>query len=427
MRLFIEEDRRYRLLVIAFCVATLIVGITAAVKYDNYFLLGNYAEQDNDDVRYIHGARVLVEQGKLAYFEDEPTTFVMPGYPLFLAAVLKVFGAADSDLVYVRAAQVIIQALSVYLLYFVGRELFNKRVGLLACFISFLYLPDYVASSLILTETLYRFFFILLFYFSILALKSRKTKYYIITGVVWGVVCLIRANAATYPLLLFIFWLVDRYTVREILKYGLIVSVAFFVLMSPWWIRNYNVSGRFIPFTDSSANPRLLGMFIFWQAPSFAKEIPEELMYDEFVRTVFSAREGVPEEVQHRLANYIFITGLKKEPVKYILWHTVGKTAKLYIAPYYWKPIFGVDKVTMGVFHLFIVIAGILGFITIKRRRSKGGAVLFVLLLITTVTFLPFITFDRYGYPQMYMFILAAAYYLESMYSKRPTATGEIT
>ena len=43
---------------------------------------------------------------------------------------------------------------------------------------------------------------------------------------------------------------------------------------------------------------------------------------------------------------------------------------------------------------------------------------LIVFLLINTAVYLPFITFSRYGYPNIFVFIIGAAYTLNVLFCK---------
>lgn len=414
--IFWEKEKKYRYALWLCILAMFIIGTVCTFKYGNYFLLGDLDKLNNDDVRYLHTAKVLAEQGKLIYYGMEPTLFIMPLYPIFLAIIIKIFGSGSLGILAIRVIQLLLQCICLYVLYFLAKELINKKTATIACVLTVLYLPEYVAANLILTEVLYKTLYILLFYFSIIAIKRNKTKYYIISGMSWTLACLVRPNAAIFPLFIIIFWIVNKYSIKDMLKYTGIVFSIFVIMFSPWWIRNYNLTNKFVLFTESSANPKLLGSFIRWGSPSFEDDIPKEYKYDDFMNN-----EYLTESEQNKLSNYIIKKGFKEEPLKYTYWFTLGKTEELYKEAYYWKPILGINKTRMNFIHIIYIILGILGLISMIRRKFKGGVMLSVFLIINTLVYLPFITFSRYGYPSIFVFIIGAGYALNVLLSKDKT------
>lgn len=409
--IFWEKERKYRYLLFLCILIMFIIGLVSTLKYGNYFLLGDLDKLNNDDVRYFHTANVLASQGKLVYHGMEPTIFIMPGYPMFLAGIVKIFGGGSIGLVAIRVAQLILQCISLYTLYFLAKEIINKKVAIISCILTVIYLPEYVAANLILTEVLFKTLYMLLFYFSIIAIKRNKTKYYVFSGVFWGLVCLVRPNAAIFPLFIIIFWIVNKYSIKDMIKYTSIVFVIFVVLFSTWWVRNYQLKDKFILFTESSANPKLLGTFIRWGAPSFYKDIPEEYKYNEFIEGKY-----LSEDEQNKLASYMVKRGFEEEPLKYTYWYTLGKTEEMYNEAYYWKPIFRVNEERINFIHTSYIILGLLGLISMIRRKVKGSSMLIIFLIMNTICYWPFITFSRYGYPNIFIFIIGSAYSLNLIF-----------
>ncbi len=405
--MFWENDKKARMKLLIMVAGVFAIGTIAALMYGNYFLLGDFAKQSNDDVRYIRTAMVLLEQGRLVYFGNESTLFIMPLFPMFLAAIIKVFGSGDLGMTAIRVIQVLIQCASLYVLYFFVRELFGRRIALIAALLTVLYIPEYVAANFILTEILFKFIFILLAYLSWVAIKTKSVKLYILSGTLLALACLIRPNMIVFPAVVLAMWLIQKYKFKEILKYAAIVAVIFVVIMSPWWVRNFNLTQRFIPFTDSSANPFLLGVFVHWQPPSFAAEIPKELKYQNYVDKKF-----MTEQEQKDLGMYIIKTGFQKEPLLYLYWFTIGKTAQLFFDTYYWKPIFGIDLNVVVAMQIFYVLTALAGLILMLRRKLLAGKYLGMILLFYVAVLLFFITFSRYAYPLMQFMIIGMAYLL---------------
>ncbi len=332
---------------------------------------------------------------------------------------MKIFGTGSSGLIAIQIIQGLFQCISLYFVYFISKELFNKKVALYSTLITFFYLPEYSASNLILTEVFYKFLFIIMFYFAIIAIKNNNLYYYIITSIFWALSCLVRPNAAPFPLFIIIFWIVYKYSMKDMIKYTSIAFVIFVSIFSPWWIRNYKITGDFVLFTKSSGSPKLIGTKTWGgKLPTFAKDIPTEYGHDKRVKG-----EYLSDEQQDKLANYIIKRGFKEEPLKYGSWYTIGKTINLYSLPYYWREVFGVKKSVMKVIHLILILFSLCGIFSLckKNNRTTGSKMLLSLLAISTVICWPFVTFARYGYPNMFMIIIICAYLIDKIVNKFST------
>lgn len=410
-----ENDKRYRFLLFAAIFILIGVSIFEAIKNNNYFLLGNLQKLNNDDVRYLNTAKILLEKHQLFYYGVK-TAFIMPMYPLFLSGIMFIFGTGDSGITAIRIIQALMQGVSLYFVYLSAKQIFNKQVAIISAFLFALYLPEEVAPNLILTEVLFQFLFIIMVYFAIVAVQEKKAIYYVITSIFWALTCLTRPNAAIFPLFIIIFWIIKKYKWKDMLKYTLIAFSIFVIFFTPWWIRNYKLTNHFVLFTDSSANPKLLGSFIFYQQPSFWDEIPTK-----YGSLKYERKEYMSNTQQNELANYIIKTGFKVHPVKYTLWYTAGKTIMLYYKPYYWRPILGVNIYVMWIIHLIYIILSLMGIRLILLNKTHKRIMLLVLLAMVTIVYWPFITFARYGFPNMYLMIILAAYSINYYFFKNKT------
>lgn len=414
-----EQDKKYRNILLALTFAMFALCAILAIYKSEYFLLGDINKLNNDDVRYLNTARILANEGRFIYYGNEPTVFIMPLFPLFLSGIMKIFGTGSNGLIAIQITQGLFQCISLYFVYFIAKELFNKKVALYSALITFFYLPEYSASNLILTEVFYKFLFIIMFYFAIIAIKNNNLYYYIITSIFWALSCLVRPNAAPFPLFIIILWIVYKYSMKDMIKYTSIAFVIFVSIFSPWWIRNYKITGDFVLFTKSSGSPKLIGTKTWGgKLPTFAKDIPAEYGHDKRVKG-----EYLSDEQQDKLANYIIKRGFKEEPLKYGSWYTIGKTINLYSLPYYWREVFGVKKSVMKVIHLILILFSLCGIFSLckKNNRTTGSKMLLSLLAISTVICWPFVTFARYGYPNMFMIIIICAYLIDKIINRFST------
>ncbi|MBC8079255.1 MAG: glycosyltransferase family 39 protein [Gorillibacterium sp.] len=399
-----SEKSQIRVLLFSLVVAVFLISAGISLYYGDGFLLGTYEKLNNDDVKYVHAAELLLSDGTLAYNSGKlPSVFIMPGLPFLLAGFRLILERSEAIMAF-RLFQCILQAASVYLIFGLAREMFkSSRVALAAATLSALYIPDYYSSGTVLTETTFKFLLLLLIGLTISAVRTKQVGYYVAVGVCWAAVTYFKPQSALYPAIIAVLWFTARYSWKEILKYGSILAITFCMLLSPWWIRNMLTFGEPILLTKSAGNPFLLGTLIYYGAPS--QKFYEQ--YPEYTSTLFKGSDAEDMLAGKRILRY----GLTNKPLRYVSWYTVEKFYLLFSKPFYWKPILGLNNLTVKVWHLFLFFSGVVGFaISLRRRKFVQLLPLFLTLGYFSAVYLPFITFSRYGYPLMPIFLMYAAY-----------------
>jgi 4-amino-4-deoxy-L-arabinose transferase-like glycosyltransferase len=388
-----------------------VLSLAIVFFYGDQFLLGSYAKLDNDDVKYINSAKILLNDHILTYNSGQaPSAFIMPGVPLILSGLMLVFGQNDSAVMAYRVLQAILQAGSIYLMFILARNVFNQRVALLACGISALYLPDYYTAGVILSEAWFKTIFMLLLCFTIVAIEKRLIRYYIFVAILLAAACYFKPQAVLYPIIFVIPWLARKYSWKQMISSMLVIIVVFSMLLTPWWVRNYASFGRWIPFTTSAASPFLEGTLIFKKLPSdgFFVQNPQ---YTK--KNILQGPDPITTGLQ------IIRYGLVHEPLKYIAWLTLIKIGLLYVSPFYWKAIFGISYPVMTALHVILFILAAFGIADSLMKRKGKKQVLLLAFSYFTLIYLPFVTFDRYGYPNHFILIIFAAYQMYNLYARR--------
>lgn len=393
-----KEDKWVKISLIAIIALFFIFNIYAALRYGSANYLGSFEKFDNDDVKYIRSAWELVDNGRFIYHKvDEPTVFIMPGLTYALAFFVKIFGKFGGITAF-RIFQALLQALSMYLLFLIGRKIFNSKAALFGCFLNSLYIAEYYTTTVILTETLFKFLLLLLIYISLYAVEEKNLLYYTIGGIVWGLGCLVRPTIAAYPGVILIIWIIRKYSIKDMVKFTIVTTLVFSIVMSPWWIRNYLVFDRFIPLTLSSGNPFLQGTYVNYD---------QSVDYTPYEggKTVIETNQNEINTGLYRLRTYAV-----KEPLKYAYWYTIGKSWHLWNFPFYWKEIFGVSFAAAAIFHHLVLMLGIVESITLFRKRNRNFIFLFATVLFFNLIYLPYFTMSRYSYPIMPMVCIIAGY-----------------
>jgi 4-amino-4-deoxy-L-arabinose transferase-like glycosyltransferase len=376
-------------------------------------MLGSIEKMNNDDVKYIRSAWHLLDTGKLIYNDvNEPTVYIMPGLPYVITFFMSLFGRLSGIVVF-RIFQVLLQLFSIYLMFFIGRKAVGSRPAAIACVIDVLYIPEFYAPTLILTESIFKFLVLLLIYVSIYAVEEKKAVYYTLGGIVWGIACLFRPTIAAYPAVILIMWIIKKYSFKDMVKYALITTSIFCAIMCPWWIRNYKTFHRFIPTTLSSGNPFLQGTYINYdQSKDY---VSYSMGKDTIERDRNETNTGL-----YRLKTYG-----SRHPLRYLLWYTIGKSLYFWGLPFYWKEMLHVYFPAAVLYHFGILLLGIKGTI-LGLRKSRNSLIIFLSAAYFNLVHLPYFAFSRYSYPVMPVVIIFAANAVYHIIKERKEAHGEI-
>jgi len=403
-----EEGKLTKIFLAVTCSLFFLICIYSIFKYGNSTLLGSLTNPDNDDVKYIRSAWVLVETGIFTNnAQSTSTVFMMPGLSFVLAFFVKIFGKFEGITAF-RVFQAIVQTGSLLMVFLIARKLFSSKVGILAIIISCLSIADYWVANLILTETIFRFFVLCLVYFSIYALEEQETKYYVLGGVMLGLATLFRPTIATFPIIILFIWIRDKYKFKTMLKYTAIVAVVFCLILSPWWIRNYSVFHKFIPLTLATGNPTLQGTYINYDQSSGETD---GLDYSQFNYPTDS--ELVNNELEMEITKYRLANLVPKQPLEFLKWYTVGKAKHQIQYPFLWGPEFlGVNFWMAYQWHKLTLLLCMIGIIIyyLDKRRNKTATVAIATILYFIAIYLPFFTMGRYFYPAMPFVIIFASY-----------------
>jgi hypothetical protein len=408
-----NEKKNVKVILGVVCTLFFLLCILCIFKYgvnfgsDKYTLMGDLNNPNNDDVKFIRSAWILAETGKYVYHRPaNETVFMMPGLPYTLAFFVKIFGKFGGITAF-RIFQTVIQTSSLMLVFFIGRKIFNSKVGLIALILNAFYAAEIWVSNLIITETIFKFFVLCLVYFSIYAIENKKTRYYIMGGIAWGFATLFRPTITTFPIIILIMWILRKYTFKDILKYTLVVSLIFCLILSPWWIRNYRIFNRFIPLTLATGNPMLQGTYINYDQSTRDKDA---LDYSQFNYSS-SNTEIENNEIEMAISKYRLKNLVPKQPLRFLLWYTLGKAAHQISWPMYWVEILGINLVLAGVYHYILLIFGAMGISAFYKNNARNtmGNIIFATIIYFIAAYLPFYAFSRYFYPAMPFVIIFAA------------------
>ena len=132
--------------------------------------------------------------------------------------------------------------LTIILVYFIGRDLFDEWVGLLAAIIA-AGIPLFIHFSIITyMETFIAFMFLLSFYTVYKAITLKTRKWTIIAGVCYGLALLTKEFALFFILSFLLYLIFTKFKKsfdKKEFKILLMIVIIGLLMYAPWLIRNY--------------------------------------------------------------------------------------------------------------------------------------------------------------------------------------------
>jgi 4-amino-4-deoxy-L-arabinose transferase-like glycosyltransferase len=205
-----------------------------------------------DSHTYWTLGRQLARGEPYQYGSPEASVFRMPGYPLLLAGLFRVVGD-DPPVVWARGLGAALGTLAVGCVYWLGRQALEPPTALVAAGMAAVY-PGAVATSVfVLSETAFCPLMVAQIAAWVAAWQASDARrafgWAAGAGVLAGLATLVRPSWLTFvPFGIVVAMLIDRPKSRH-LRLGLVMMAGMAVTMSPWWIRNWHLIGRFVPTT----------------------------------------------------------------------------------------------------------------------------------------------------------------------------------
>jgi len=166
-----------------------------------------------------------------------------PVYVFFLAFIYGIFGYS---VLAVRIIQALVSAFNAFLIFSIGKKIFNRKVGFLAGLI-FAFYPYFIFfTGTILAETLYTFFISLSVYALLLNLENNSLKTRIFCGVSLGLTSLTKGSFPPFFAFVVLWILIrDRAELLEKIKTAGVILAFALLTMIPWSLRNCLYYGHF--------------------------------------------------------------------------------------------------------------------------------------------------------------------------------------
>ncbi len=232
------------------CILTVAIGVRLALGVwwqarlgpEKQFFFG-------DSQTYWVLGQAIARGDPYEYQSPDRRVFRTPGYPLMLAGLFRVFGD-DMPVTAARALSAALGGLAVGIVGWWSTLLFDARAGRIAGWIAALYPGAVSMGAFVLSEAPFCPFMLLQLVCWTMAWRSASSRHATLWaaggGVAAAVATLVRPSWLPFTAFAIAIALVlDSHRRRQLLI-GAAMAAGLIVAMLPWWIRNAQVTGRFV-------------------------------------------------------------------------------------------------------------------------------------------------------------------------------------
>jgi hypothetical protein len=197
---------------------------------------------------YDQLATNLAEGNGYRFYPDTAETLLRePGYPIVLAGIFLAFG---KSFMAVKLTNMLLAIFIVCLMMQIARKLSNNSLLILGPPLLFLLHPEtLIAESRGGVEMLFAFMLTVYALSLYKAISTNRWSDYLMSGVVLGLTVLVRSTPILFPLFLLGYLLFGRPNVQAVaaVRNVAVMVIGMFLVLSPWIIRNYLLTARFVP------------------------------------------------------------------------------------------------------------------------------------------------------------------------------------
>lgn len=393
------------------------IRIAAAIVWEQ----GLDADQKfkfGDSAGYWHLAKQVANGDSYDYNSPYAKVFRTPGYPVFLSPLFWCFN--EPPVMAARVIGALLGSISVGLVFQLARKLFDNRTGIGAGLLISLYPGAIATSVLVLAEALFVPIMLMQLLMAMYAHRASSRKgfalFALAAGVCYGLACLTRPSWILFVPFCFLIGVVFSRDRNKQIVFTAIVLAAMAVTMSPWWIRNYQVVGRFVPTSLQTGTSLYDGLNPTATGASDMRFAP--IMKKEFLR------EWASQELPARDFEFAFNEKMKNESLAWAQQNPV-KCIHLSFVKFVrmWSPLpnaseMGNQFLRWGIAIYFtpLLLISVWGLV----RFGNHPQVVWVCLLPTvyfTLIHMVFVGSIRYRHPPMLTFAILAAAVLASWLS----------
>jgi 4-amino-4-deoxy-L-arabinose transferase-like glycosyltransferase len=384
-------------------------------------MISHHIHAYHNQERYADGydqlaANLAEGYGYRMYPDTAKTMMREPGYPILLAGIYSILG---NDFAVVKLANMLMAFAVAWLMIWLSRELSQNQVMILGPPLLFLFHPAIlIAESRGGIEIMYTLFLALFMCTLFAAIKSNKVWYYVASGGVLGLTLLVRSVPVLFPLFvlayLFVFERQRNQTALMLLRNVALMIVAMLAVLSPWIIRNYRLTGKFVPTASVVGVSAQAGEYIFThdfgdryqldtQAAMERNALARELGYP-FKEGYYQCFYSTTDEL--KFSNYLLrrVAGDYRRSPKLFLRVLLTNVVNFWLGGKTGNSV----RLNLAVQLPFLILAGIGISLSARNGQLKVIAPMILLIVYSMAISVPILAQARYSVPLIpYLAILA--------------------
>lgn len=374
-------------------------------------LHGFYGANEYRDGYNQLAANLVAGNGYRFYPDTALTMMRDPGYPLFLAAI---FVLSHKSFLAVKLANFLLALGGAWLLMGIARNVSTNKIVIFgSAFLLLLHPGILMIESVGAYDMLFTFGLILFMFTLYRALRNNSWRDYLLSGLVLGLTCQVRSLPMLFPVFLLGYLLIfERKRIRKltILRNVVVMTAAMCVVITPWVIRNYRLSGKLVPTADMlgvavsqglyiAAHPPIYGIPVEAPAAWQRNSLAQQLGYP-FKRGFFQYFYSTKDEAN--FSHFLFertIHRYEKSPL--LLAKVVGYNLyRFWCGGQTYGGATWTSTILDSVLDLPLLALAIIGFVlSVKDGRASETAPLALTVAYLTAVTVPILAEARYSLP----------------------------
>ncbi len=350
-----------------------------------------------------------------------------PFYPFFISLIYRIFG---DHAIYLQFAQSLLFAATCLITYLIGCRLFSYRTGLIAGVLCALnpvllrYVPDFHL------EILFTFLVTLMLLMTVHYYEKSTISNALKLGVAAGFTALTKAVFVIYPLIFLIYWFLRKRSARvgasgsstANLVPALLVFVSMGIVIVPWSIRNYRVTGGHLVLISSGFSDAFLRGYVFSKPEYATLKLPpytyaENESNNYFRRlcveqgTIWEKNDLETDKILNQEAKRRFLAN----PLEFVKKFITG------LFTFWYEMTSKINSLFAGLAALILWIFAWMGIVRAKNL-GKDFWLLLMPILYLNILLAALLALGRYSVPILPALMVLSAYGIESKFASPGSA-----
>ncbi len=384
------------------------------------FIPGFNTPPEGDGIDYDLIAINLVNHHEFTKTIGHISSWRPPLQPFFLSLIYTISG---HNYVIVRIVQILIGSLSCIIIYFIGKGLFSKNVGILALIFAVFYPGIIYCVERYQPENLVIFLLTLSVLYFIKVFENNRIYDKIITGILIGLTTLGKPNLLLFLPFIFLWGFLAFKEKFCGFKTSLVISLSMIAVIAPWSIRNYLLWHEFVPISTNGGFTLFVGNTPWEDGSGFSRRPVTTEEWEKFgcsspptsyhleptISRFFSSWEGLNEVQTNDRYFSLGMYWIIHNPVAFLqlipkklnkFWNPISVSQSSWVKKYLWINVFTYTPI------LILAIVGF--FLSLKEWRKL--LISYFLIFSFTFTAIIFFGHTRYRIPIDPLLIVFAAF-----------------